>query len=74
MDEFKDESKFKQLTAEQIDSWIMGTFLFGLVWSFGASTSAKARDAFNMLVRELIAVSLCLSYSHDQVMCRSCDH
>jgi dynein heavy chain len=53
MDEFRDESKFKHLTPEQVESWLMGTFLFALVWSFGASTGNDGRAAFDVLVREL---------------------
>ena len=56
MDEFRDESKFKHLTPEQVESWLMGTFLFALVWSFGASTGNDGRAAFDILVRELSKV------------------
>ena len=56
MDEFRDESKFKHLTPEQVESWLMGTFLFALVWSFGASTGNDGRAAFDVLVRELSKV------------------
>ena len=56
MDEFKDETKFKQLTPEQVESWLMGTFLFALVWSFGASTGNDARVAFDILVKEISKV------------------
>ena len=63
MDEFRDEAKFKQLTPEQVESWLMGTFLFALVWSFGASTGNDARVAFDILVKEISKVRVDMHFT-----------
>ena len=56
MDEFKDEAKMKQLSDEQVEAFIMGSFVFAAVWSLGATTGNDGRKAFDVLFRELIAV------------------
>ena len=56
MDEFKDEAKMKQLSDEQVEAIIMGTFMFAAVWSLGATTGNDGRQAFDVLFRELTAV------------------
>ena len=71
MDEFRDETKFKQLSPEQVESWLMGTFLFALVWSFGASTGNDARVAFDILVKEISKVCM---YVHTYMHSTSCLH
>ena len=56
MDEFKDEAKMKQLSDEQVEAFIMGSFVFAAIWSLGATTGNDGRMAFDVLFRELIAV------------------
>ncbi len=57
LDEFKDEQAFKQLNLppEQIEAWIMGTFLFAMVWSIGGSISGDGQKNYNLLLREIIS-------------------
>ncbi len=75
LDEFKDEQKLKQLalTPEQMDAWIMGTFLFSIVWSIGGSSGIDGRKAFNLLLREIIAGPLLPRTKSQYHIYESCD-
>lgn len=42
------------LSLSFVSSSIQGTFLFAIVWSIGASTGTDGRNAFNLLLREIM--------------------
>lgn len=58
MDEFKDEQKLKALSSEQKEAWLMGAFLFGIIWSVGASVGVDGRNAFDILIKEITTSAL----------------
>jgi dynein heavy chain len=58
MDDFKDEQAIKSISDEQKEAWLMGTFMFSVVWSLGASTDNDGRQSFDILIRELFTSSL----------------
>ncbi|XP_014909460.1 dynein heavy chain 7, axonemal [Poecilia latipinna] len=55
MDEFHDEGKMKNISQDDVLSWLEGIFVFCLVWSVGATCDDLGREKFDSVVREILS-------------------